>query len=82
MLHEFLTTYHDAIIARTREKLVARPWPSASASDDSGVCAVGNSAVQRRRVSSQNPTRIDPSRVAESAFLRACSAGIASKAKS
>ena len=30
MLHEFLTIYRDAIIARTRAKLVARPWPSAS----------------------------------------------------
>ena len=33
MLHEFLTTYHAAIIARTREKLLERPWPSASAGD-------------------------------------------------
>jgi signal transduction histidine kinase len=33
MLHEFLTTYHTAIIARTREKLLERPWPSASAGD-------------------------------------------------
>lgn len=30
MLHEFVTTYRDAIIARAREKLTARPWPSAS----------------------------------------------------
>jgi signal transduction histidine kinase len=30
MLHEFLTLYRDAIIARTRERLVARPWPSAT----------------------------------------------------
>jgi signal transduction histidine kinase len=30
MLHEFLTVYRDAIIARTRAKLVVRPWPSAS----------------------------------------------------
>ena len=30
MLHEFLTVYREAIIARTRAKLVARPWPSAS----------------------------------------------------
>jgi hypothetical protein len=30
MLHEFLTVYRDAIIARTRAKLVGRPWPSAS----------------------------------------------------
>jgi signal transduction histidine kinase len=30
MLHEFLTVYRDEIIARTRAKLVARPWPSAT----------------------------------------------------
>ena len=30
MLYEFVTTYRDAIIARARKKLTARPWPSAS----------------------------------------------------
>jgi signal transduction histidine kinase len=30
MLYEFVTTYRDAIITRAREKLTARPWPSAS----------------------------------------------------
>lgn len=30
MLYEFVTTYRDAIIERAREKLTARPWPSAS----------------------------------------------------
>ena len=30
MLNEFITTYRDAIITRAREKLTARPWPSAS----------------------------------------------------
>jgi signal transduction histidine kinase len=30
MLYEFVTTYRDAIIARSREKLTARPWPTAS----------------------------------------------------
>lgn len=30
MLHEFIATYRDAIIARAREKLTARPWPVAS----------------------------------------------------
>jgi len=30
VLHEFITTYRDAIIARAREKLTARPWPVAS----------------------------------------------------
>jgi signal transduction histidine kinase len=30
MLHEFVTTNRDTIIARTRDKVNARPWPSAS----------------------------------------------------
>ncbi|HUF23400.1 MAG TPA: HAMP domain-containing sensor histidine kinase, partial [Vicinamibacterales bacterium] len=30
MLYEFVTTYRDAIIDRARQKLTARPWPSAS----------------------------------------------------
>jgi signal transduction histidine kinase len=30
MLYEFITTYRDAIITRSREKLTARPWPTAS----------------------------------------------------
>ncbi len=33
MLHEFITSYRDAIIARTREKLTDRPWPLASTSE-------------------------------------------------
>ena len=30
MLHEFVTTHRDTIIARTRDKVSARPWPPAS----------------------------------------------------
>ena len=38
MLYEFVTTYRDAIIARTREKLTSRPWPPASTSElENGV---------------------------------------------
>lgn len=38
MLYEFITTYRDAIIRRAREKLTARPWPSASAQElENGV---------------------------------------------
>lgn len=33
MLHEFITSYRDPIIARTREKLTDRPWPLASTSE-------------------------------------------------
>lgn len=38
MLYEFVTTYRDAIIDRARQKLTARPWPSASAEElENGV---------------------------------------------
>jgi signal transduction histidine kinase len=38
MLHEFVTTNREAIIARTREKLTHRPWPTASTNElDHGV---------------------------------------------
>jgi signal transduction histidine kinase len=30
MLHQFVTTYRQAIITKAREKLTARPWPTAS----------------------------------------------------
>ena len=33
MLHEFLTSNRDAIIARTRQKLTDRPWPLVSTSE-------------------------------------------------
>ncbi len=33
MLHKFITSYRDPIIARTREKLTDRPWPLASTSE-------------------------------------------------
>ena len=33
MLHEFITSHRDPIIARTREKLTDRPWPLASTSE-------------------------------------------------
>lgn len=33
MLHEFITSYRDPIIARAREKLTDRPWPLVSTSE-------------------------------------------------
>ena len=33
MLHEFVTTHREAIVARTREKMTHRPWPTASTSE-------------------------------------------------
>ena len=38
MLDEFITTYRDVIIERARQKLTARPWPSASVQElENGV---------------------------------------------
>jgi signal transduction histidine kinase len=38
MLSEFIVTYRDPIIARAREKVTARPWPTASAHElENGV---------------------------------------------
>jgi signal transduction histidine kinase len=38
MLHEFVTTHRDEIIARTREKVSSRPWPPASTGElENGV---------------------------------------------
>lgn len=38
MLYEFVATYRDAIIDRARQKLTARPWPSASVEElENGV---------------------------------------------
>src|SRR6188508_368081 len=38
MLHEFITTYREAIITRTRAKLTDRPWPLVSTSElENGV---------------------------------------------
>ena len=38
MLHEFITTYRDPIIARTREKLTDRPWALVSEASSSTAC--------------------------------------------
>jgi signal transduction histidine kinase len=38
MLYEFVVTYRDAIIAKARKRLTARPWPSASTNElENGV---------------------------------------------
>ena len=38
MLYEFVTTYREAIITRSKEKLTARPWPTATPTElDNGV---------------------------------------------
>ncbi|MCU1383595.1 MAG: hypothetical protein JWL71_2292 [Acidobacteria bacterium] len=38
MLYEFVTTYREAIVTRARQKLTARPWPTASLTElDNGV---------------------------------------------
>src|ERR1051326_3090105 len=33
MMYEFVTTYRDAIIAKTRVKVTTRPWPPASTAE-------------------------------------------------
>ena len=33
MLYEFVTTYRDEIIAKTRVKVSTRPWPPASTAE-------------------------------------------------
>ena len=38
MLYEFVTTYRDAIIVKSRQKLTARPWPTATTTElENGV---------------------------------------------
>jgi len=38
MLHEFITINHDAIVARTRQKVISRPWPPVSTNElENGV---------------------------------------------
>src|SRR5688572_32460536 len=38
MLYEFVATYREQIIAKTREKVALRPWPPASAGElENGV---------------------------------------------
>ena len=33
MLYEFVATYRDQIISKTREKVASRPWPPASTAE-------------------------------------------------
>ncbi len=59
MLHEFVVTYRDSIIARARQKLAARPWPAASALElESGVplfLAQLAEALRTTKVDAQQP---------------------------
>ena len=56
MLYEFVTTYRDAIIVRSREKLTARPWPSASAQElENGVPLFLTQLSERLRSESSGP---------------------------
>lgn len=56
MLYEFVTTYRDAIIERSREKLTARPWPAASAQElENGVPLFLTQLSEKLRAESNDP---------------------------
>lgn len=76
MLHEFLTSHRDAIIARTRTKLTDRPWPLVSTSElEHGVPLFQTQLSETLRLeSSDNPfsaTAIGDTAVKHGAELRA-----------
>lgn len=53
MLDAFITTYREAIIARARHKLTARPWPSASVQElENGVPLFLSQLAEALRVES------------------------------
>ncbi len=58
MLYEFVTTYRDPIIERARQKLTARPWPSASAEElENGVPLFLTQLSEKLRSESTGATR-------------------------
>ena len=60
MLYEFVTMYRDEIIARSREKLSARPWPSASAQElETGVPLFLTQLSETLRSESVDPPRAE-----------------------
>src|SRR5687767_9999419 len=72
MLHEFITTYYDAIVGRTREKLSSRGWPTATAHNlEHGVPLFLNQLSETlRRESSATP--FSPDAIGTSAALHGC----------
>jgi signal transduction histidine kinase len=67
MLHEFITLYRDAIIARTNEKLRHRPWPLVSPSElENGVPLFLTQLSETLR-GETNSTPVSPSAIGDSA---------------
>ena len=67
MLHEFITTYRDAIIARAREKVTDRPWPLVSTSElENGVPLFLTQLSETLRLET-TPTPFSHSAIGESA---------------
>jgi signal transduction histidine kinase len=70
MLYEFVATYRDAIIARSREKLTARPWPSASAHElENGVPLFLTQLSEKLQSESSGPPPLSRSALGASATL-------------
>jgi hypothetical protein len=72
MLSEFITTYRDAIIGRTREKLSSRGWPAATAHGlEHGVpIFLTQLSETLRRESTATP--FSPDAIGASAVLHGC----------
>ena len=67
MLHEFVTTYRTEIIARAREKLTARPWPSVSAKELNHGVPLFLSQLSEVLLSEQNGGAYTPIAIGSSA---------------
>ena len=67
MLHTFITTHRDAIIARTRDKLSLRPWPTATTSElENGVPLFLTQLSDTRRMETSG-TPFPPNEIGERA---------------
>ena len=67
MLHEFISTNRDELIARTRAKVAARPWPSASTEElDNGVPLFLNQLAETLRLETSR-TPFSPSAIGSTA---------------
>jgi signal transduction histidine kinase len=67
MLYEFVTTYRDAIIEKTREQVSQRPWPPASTSElENGVPLFLDQLVETLRLESSS-TPFSPTAIGASA---------------
>jgi signal transduction histidine kinase len=67
MLHDFVMTYRTEIIARARQKLTARPWPSVSANELSHGAPLFLTQLSEVLVSEQNGGLYSPGAIGSSA---------------